>query len=102
MSAPITVAGQADIRQRLNSDGLGALGLAGPLLSQAWCDAAPTPNVGNLSFTVASQWYAPIAGMLITETNPRGLGLSRFDGTPWPAGTGTAVVFRFIRRQGCA
>jgi hypothetical protein len=92
--ATFTVAGQADIRQRLNSDGLGALGLAGPLLSTAWTTALPTADVANLRFNVTSQWYAPIAGMLITEPNPRGLGLSRFDGTPWPAGTGTAVVFR--------
>lgn len=96
MSSPatFTVAGQADIRPRLNSDGLAALGLAGPLLSPAWTSALPTADVTNLRFNVTSQWYAPIAGMLITEPNPRGLGLSRFDGTPWPATTGTAVLFR--------
>ncbi|MFS8050610.1 hypothetical protein [Rhizobium sp. BR 314] len=90
----ITVAGQGDIRQRLNSDGLASLGLAGPLLSPVWTQALPVANVGNFSFTVAAQWYAPLAGMLITEPNPTSLGLSRLDGTPWPTTTGNAVVFR--------
>lgn len=93
-AASFTVAGQADLRQRLNSDGLAALGLAGPLLSPAWTTALPVADVANLRFTVAAQWYAPMAGILVTEPNPRGLGLSRFDGTPWPAATGAAVVFK--------
>ena len=69
----ITIAGQGDIRQRLNSDGLAALGLAGPLLSPAWTQALPAANVANFSFTVAAQWYARSLGMLITEPNPTGL-----------------------------
>lgn len=89
-----TVAGQADIRQRLNADGLATLGLAGPLLSPVWAQTAPTADVPNFRFTVASTWNAPLAGVLVTEPNPRDLGLSRPDGTPWPLATGTAVVFR--------
>ena len=91
---PFTVAGQADIRNRLNADGVAALGLAAPLLSQAWTQALPTFNPADLSLTVTANWFSPIAGVLINEPNPRGLGLSRFDGTPWPSGGPIAVVFR--------
>jgi hypothetical protein len=91
---PFTVAGQADIRNRLNADGVAALGLAAPLLSQAWTQALPSFNPADLSFTVAANWFAPIAGMLITQPNPRILGLTRFDGTSWQPGDPTAVLFK--------
>lgn len=91
---PFTVASQANMRTRLNNDGVTALGLAGPLLSQTWTQNAPVANVGNLSFTVNQPWFAPIAGMLINEPNPRALGLSGLDGNPQPANLPMSVIFR--------
>jgi len=88
-----TIAGQASIRQRLNSDGLAALGLASPLLSPVWTPANPTVDVASLSFTfTASSWYAPIAGMLIPLPDGKMPGLSLLDGTPAANGGGQAAA----------
>ncbi|WP_412066280.1 hypothetical protein [Rhizobium sp. SYY.PMSO] len=89
-----TVAGQADIRNRLNTDGVAALGLGAPLLSQVWTQAVPTANLADLSFTVTANWFAPIAGMIMAEPNPSGLGLTCYDGTQWQAGGPAAVLFK--------
>lgn len=90
----ITVAGQADIRQRLNAEGLAALGLAGPLLSPVWTPATPTVSESGLSFTVAGPWYAPLAGMLLPVADASKLGLSRLDGSPAEPGNAKAAVFK--------
>jgi hypothetical protein len=102
MTAFFTVAGQADIRQRLNADGLASLGLAGPLLSPAWTQTQPANvNTPPLRFTIATVdqwWYAPLAGMLVPVANGTQLGLSALDGTPAvpasavPGGAACAVL----------
>lgn len=79
------VAGQADIRQRLDADGPAALGLGAPLLSPVWTSAVPQAanvNVPALRFTTTAAWYAPLPGMLVPAANGRQLGLSGLDGTP--------------------
>jgi len=90
----ITVAGQADVRQRLNAEGLAALGLAGPLLSPAWTPTVPTVSESGLSFTVASMWHAPIAGMLLAVADAATLGLSRLDGSPAVPASTPGFVFK--------
>jgi hypothetical protein len=90
----LTIAGLADVRQRLDADGLATLGLAGPLLSPAWTDATPTANEAALTFTVSAVWYAPFAGVLMQVADGRTLGLSALDGTPAVAGNTSCVVLR--------
>src|SRR5512142_169720 len=90
----MTVAGLVDLRQRLNSDGLAALGLAGPLLCPAWSDAVPTANEATLTLTMSALWYAPFAGVLTQVTNGTSLGLSLLDGSPAVTGDATCVVLR--------
>jgi hypothetical protein len=89
----LTVAGLADIRQRLNSDGLAALGLASSLLCPAWTDAVPPANEAALKFTVAGLWYAPFAGILMQVADGHKMGLSGLDGSPAvPAETACVVL----------
>jgi hypothetical protein len=91
------VAGQGDIRQRLNGDGLAALGLAAPLLSPVWTPAvlpAAGLNLPGLRFTTTAQWYAPLPGMLVPATNGRQLGLSGLDGTPAEPNAVACAVLR--------
>ena len=90
----ITVAGLGDIRQRLNTDGLAALGLAGPLICPAWADATPTANEAQLTFSVPGLWYAPFAGVLMQVADGTKLGLSALDGTPAVAGNASCVVVK--------
>jgi hypothetical protein len=90
----MTVAGLADLRQRLDADGLAALGLAGPLLSPAWADTTPTANEAQLTFTTSAPWYAPFAGVLMQVTDGTRLGLSVLDGSPAVTGNATCVVLR--------
>jgi hypothetical protein len=90
----MTVAGQADIRQRLNSDGLAALGLAGPLLSPVWTQAAPTADVAKMVFTVGALWYAPLAGMALTIADGEKLGLSGADGFPAEPAPNQCVILK--------
>jgi hypothetical protein len=94
--ATVTVAGQGDIRQRLNSDGLAALGLGSPLLSPVWASAVPSASAATLDFTVAGgPWYAPLAGVLVGVPKGGVPGLSLLDGTPAAGGNaGGVVVFR--------
>jgi hypothetical protein len=91
--ANITLAGEADIRQRLNSDGVRALGLAAPLLSAVWTQAKPFADELKLMFRT-TQWYAPIAGMLIPVPDGIVPGLSLLDGSPAATGTGAAALLR--------
>ncbi|HEX2036211.1 MAG TPA: hypothetical protein VHS99_18675 [Chloroflexota bacterium] len=90
----VTLADQADMRQRLNSDGLAALGLAGPLLAPAWTPTLPAADVASLSFTAAETWHAPLAGMLIPVDDGRVPGLSMLDGTPAADGGPRVALFR--------
>jgi len=90
----LTVAGIPDITQRLNSDGLATLGLAGPLLCPAWTDTVPAMDTTALTFTVPGLWYAPCAGVLMQAADGTKLGLSRLDGTPAVTGNAQCVVFR--------
>src|SRR3954469_8870470 len=87
----LTVAGIPDITQRLNSDGLAALGLAGPLLCPAWTDVVPAMDTTALTFTVPGLWYAPCAGMLMQVADGHKLGLSKLDGTPAVASSAQCV-----------
>ncbi|RSM45739.1 hypothetical protein DMA12_12730 [Amycolatopsis balhimycina DSM 5908] len=89
-----TVAGIPDVTQRLDSDGLAALGLAGLLLCPAWTDAVPAMDATALTFTVPGLWYAPCAGMLMQVTDGTKLGLSKLDGTPAVTGNAGCLVFR--------
>ena len=89
MSATFIVASQAELRQRLDTHGLAALGLGSPLLSPAWTTSPlpsaqqdASPMLLRISTTANSTWLAPIAGMLVPVTDGRALGLSAFDGTP--------------------
>ena len=90
----VTVAGIPDITQRLNSDGLSALGLAAPLLSPAWTDVVPAMDTTALTFSVPGLWYAPCAGVMMQVADGNTLGLSKLDGTPAVAAGTRCVVFR--------
>lgn len=90
-----TAAGQGDIRQRLNADGVAALGQTAPLVAQAWTSAAPNIAASALSFTAAAKWFSPLPGMLIPIPDGGKLGLSALDGTPAVAG-GTACEILLI------
>ena len=90
----LTVAGLGDIRQRLNSDGLATLGLAGPLLCPAWADATPVASESTLTFTVGATWYAPAAGMLFQIADGTKLGLSALDAAPAVAGHAACAVLK--------
>lgn len=89
-----TVAGQADIRKNLNADGLGALGLAAPLLAPAWSAALPLVDAARLRLTVADAWYAPLPGMLVPVANGLKLGLSGLDGAPAEPAAAACVAMK--------
>ncbi|ANP51086.1 hypothetical protein J2Z21_009669 [Streptomyces griseochromogenes] len=90
----LTVAGQADIRRRLNTDGLATLGLTGPLLSPAWTQTPPATDENRLTFTTMTSWYAPLAGMLLPVADGSRLGLSRLDGSPAEPASAPCAVLR--------
>ncbi len=90
----MTVAGLADLRQRLNADGLATLGLAGPLLCPAWADTTPTANEAALTLTMSALWYAPFAGVLTQVTDGTKLGLSLLDGSPAVTGNAMCAVLK--------
>jgi len=89
-----TVSGQNDIRQRLNADGLSALGQSAPLIAQAWTAAMPNISVSTLSFTTSAPWWSPLPGMLVPISNGAELGLTKLDGTPAVPDATTCTILR--------
>ena len=80
----------ATASQRLQNDGLAALGLTMPLLSPTWSSAAVTFNEPQLTLTMTSQVQAPMLAIRSWVTDLAPHGLYGTDGLPL-AGPGAIV-----------
>ena len=80
----------ATATQRLQDDGLAALGLTMPLLSPTWSSAAVTFNEPQLTLTMTAQVQAPMLAIRSWVTDLAPHGLYGIDGLPL-AGPGAIV-----------
>ena len=81
----------ADAAQRLQDDGLRAMGIAAPLIAMSWSNADVTLDEAALTLTATDEVRAPFLGIRSWSSDVSKMGLYDATGTPL---TGTAAIFR--------